>query len=74
MKSLGHFGGIFLHFLQQEPVLSDHFSVFASFEKRQIRFPLKNHEIAMGTCFDVLFLTTECNENLFFKELHKMSK
>jgi len=50
------------------------FSVFASFEKFQIRFPLKNHEIAMGTCFDVLFLTTECNENLFFKELHKMSK
>ena len=38
------------------------FSVFASFEKRQIRFPLKNHEFAMGTCFDVLFLTTECNE------------
>ena len=50
------------------------FSVFASFEKFQIRFPLKNHEIAMGTCFDVLFLTTEYNENLFFKELHKMSK
>ena len=51
-----------------------YFSVFYSFEKCQIRFPLKNHEIAMGTCFDVLFLTTECNENLFFKELHKMSK
>jgi len=35
---------------------------------------LKNHEIAMGTCFDVLVLTTECNENLFNIELHKMSK
>ena len=28
----------------------------------------------IGTCFDILFLTTEGNENLFFKELHKMSK
>jgi len=50
------------------------FEVFAALEKHQIRFPLKNHEIAMGTCFDVLLLTTECYENLFFKELHKMSK
>ena len=48
------------------------FSACASCEKCQIRFPLKNHEIAIGTCFNILFLTTESYENLFLKELYKM--
>ena len=45
-------------------------SIFASLTKCRIRkignISLKNHEIAMGACFDVLYLTTECYENLFF--------
>ena len=49
-------------------------TVFASFTKCQIRFPLKNHEIAMGTCIDVLCLTTGCYENLFQRALKRASQ
>ena len=40
------------------------FLVFASFEKCQIRFPLKNHEIAMGMCYDIAMTTPRSHDNM----------
>ena len=41
MKNLGHFGGIFLHFLQQEPVWSDHFFSFCFIWKMSNQVPIE---------------------------------
>ena len=60
---LGPFLGHFPAFLLNRNLSVTIFLGFPLFTKSQIRFPLKNHEIGMGTCLDVLYLSTKCYKN-----------